>query len=77
MTLEPCEFVKISARDFKKMKQVIDSISSCTYTVSFKLYISNLFDSSSAVKAYKKSLHCKPERIHTNKKALYDVYFNI
>ncbi|XP_028392487.1 cyclic nucleotide-binding domain-containing protein 1-like [Dendronephthya gigantea] len=25
ITLEPCEFVKISARDFKKMKQLVDS----------------------------------------------------
>ena len=25
ITLEPCELVKISARDFKKMKQLVDS----------------------------------------------------
>lgn len=39
MTLEPCEFLKISARDFKKMKQVVNT----QLPTECSVFISNTF----------------------------------
>ena len=33
MTLEPCEFIKISARDFKKMRQVLRLLETEEYCI--------------------------------------------